>query len=89
MTSEPSPDTRISTRQKTASRKQRQLSKSSFSLSQRLRITTLWYLDEQTEAGVQTELEWLRQQLARQKQKNQKLTERLQGNTSLCDPEIS
>lgn len=75
---EPAPDTRTSTRTKTASSKQREISKSPvFSLATTICITRK---DEQTEAGTLKELEQVKRQLTQQKRRNQKLAELFQGN---------
>lgn len=79
---EPTPDIRTSTRAKTASSKQREISGSSFSL-----LFPVPYVsrcqDEQTGTEAQKEIERLKQQLTKHKKKNQQLAEIVQGNPHL------
>jgi len=77
---EPASDTRASTRTKTASSKQREISESESSPLPRASHVSQ-HQDEQADTKLQKELENLKRQLATQKRKNQKLAEMVQGNS--------
>jgi len=80
---EPVQETRASTRAKTASLKQQEISRYPPFLLQAPEVPR--EKDQQGEANTLKEVERLKRQLAQQKRQNQKLVEFVHGNTRFCD----